>query len=120
MSHGVDGKSQPTRIDERLARVVAERMQVLAAPSRVRILGELRQGPQAVNVLSAAIGMEPSAVSHQLAQLRHMGLVVGERQGRQVVYALHDPHVAELIDQAVFHVEHRRLGVSAAIAQEAS
>ena len=27
-----------------------------------------------------------------------------------VVYALHDSHVADLIDQAVFHVEHLRLG----------
>ncbi|MCZ9337143.1 transcriptional regulator, partial [Streptomyces sp. TRM76130] len=26
--------------------------------------------------------------------------------------ALHDDHVAELLDQAVFHVEHLRLGIS--------
>jgi hypothetical protein len=28
-----------------------------------------------------------------------------------VVYALHDSHVADLLDQAVFHVEHLRLGL---------
>jgi hypothetical protein len=32
------------------------------------------------------------------------------RRGRRIVYALHDPHVADLLDQAVFHVEHVRLG----------
>jgi hypothetical protein len=37
---------------------------------------------------------------------------VGERRGRSVVYALHDHHVAELLDQAVYHVEHLRLGIS--------
>ena len=40
------------------------------------------------------------------------GLVVGERRGRSVVYALHDDHVAGLLDQAVYHVEHLRLGIS--------
>jgi hypothetical protein len=32
--------------------------------------------------------------------------VVGERHGRSVVYALHDSHVAHLLEQAVVHVEH--------------
>jgi len=87
-------------------------MQVLATPSRVQILSLLREGPRSVGELAEGVGMEPSAVSHQLRQLRHLRLVVGERQGRRVIYGLHDPHVAELLDQAVFHVEHLRLGAS--------
>lgn len=110
MSHGAGGRTKAAAIDAELARVVAERMQVLAAPSRVQILGCLKNGPCAVGELADAVGMEPSAVSHQLRQLRYLGLVVGERQGRRVVYALHDAHVAELLDQAVFHVQHLRLG----------
>ncbi len=54
--------------------------------------------------------MEQSAVSHQLRLLRHLGWVVGERRGRRIVYALHDSHVADLLDQAVYHIEHVRLG----------
>jgi hypothetical protein len=42
--------------------------------------------------------------------LRHLGLVIGERRGRKIVYALHDTHVADLLDQAVYHIEHVRLG----------
>jgi DNA-binding transcriptional ArsR family regulator len=109
MSHGVDGQSRPAQIDGELARMVAERMQVLAAPSRVQILGRLKDGPCAVGEIAAAVEMEPSAVSHQLRQLRYLGLVVGRRHGRRIIYALHDPHVAELLDQAVFHVQHLRL-----------
>lgn len=110
MSHGVGGHARPAQIDSELARAVAERMQVLATPSRVQILGRLKDGPCAVGELAEAVGMEASAVSHQLRQLRYLGLVVGERQGRRVVYALHDSHVAELLDQAVFHVQHLSLG----------
>ena len=57
--------------------------------------------------------MEASAVSHQLRSLRQLRLVVGERRGKQVFYALHDSHVAELLDQAVFHVQHLTLGARA-------
>lgn len=109
MTHGVDGTTQPATLDAETARLVAERMQVLSTPSRVQILGRLKEGPCAVGELADAVGMEASAVSHQLRQLRHLGLVVGERRGKQVVYDLHDPHVAELLDQAIFHVQHLRL-----------
>jgi len=110
MSHAVEGKTRRARLDGEMARAVAERMQILATPSRVLILARLREGARSVGELAEAVAMEPSAVSHQLRQLRHLGLVVGERRGKHVVYGLHDPHVAELLDQAVYHVEHVALG----------
>jgi len=119
MSHGVAGQTPSARLDPAVARAVAERMRVLSTPSRVQILGRLKEGACAVGELADAVGMEPSAVSHQLRQLRHLGLVVGERRGKRVIYDLHDPHVAELLDQAVFHVQHLRLGAGRAIGAEA-
>ena len=110
MSHGVAGRTRAASIDHDLARAVAEQMQVLATPSRVLILARLKDGACSVTELADAVEMQPSAVSQQLRQLRHLGLVVGERRGKQVIYGLHDTHVAELLDQAVFHVEHVRLG----------
>jgi len=56
--------------------------------------------------------MESSAVSHQLRVLRHLGLVVGRRDGRRIVYDLHDEHVGELLEQAIGHVEHLRQGLN--------
>jgi ArsR family transcriptional regulator, nickel/cobalt-responsive transcriptional repressor len=112
MGHGVRGKATPAaRIDEQTAAAVATTMQALATPSRLRILGRLREGPAAVSELAAAAGMEQSAVSHQLRMLRHLGLVTGQRTGRTVVYALFDNHVAMLLDEAVYHIEHLHLGV---------
>ena len=110
MSHGVKGRVRRGAIDAQTAHQVANTMQALAAPSRVRILGRLRLGPCSVSELAADVEMEQSAVSHQLRLLRHLRLVVGERQGRRIVYGLHDSHVGVLLDEATFHVEHLRLG----------
>ena len=101
-----------SQLDPGFAGVVAETMQALAAPSRLRILGRLSSGPCSVNELADAVGMEPSAVSHQLRLLRHLGLVVGHREGRRVVYDLYDDHVGELLEQAISHVEHVRAGLA--------
>ncbi len=90
---------------------MAETAQALATASRVRILWRLRESPCSVGELAAAVEMEQSAVSHQLRLLRHLGLVVGDRQGRRIVYSLHDSHVAVLLEEAVFHTEHVRLGL---------
>lgn len=110
MAHGRLRTSE--HLDAGFALSVADTMQALATPSRVRILGRLRAGPASVNELAAAIDMEPSAVSHQLRLLRHLRFVVGDRQGRNVVYDLYDDHVAQLLDEAVAHVEHVQLGLT--------
>src|SRR3954452_19002531 len=111
MAHGQSHRS-PSELDVGFAGVVAETMQALATPSRVRILGRLSRGACSVNDLAEAVGMEPSAVSHQLRLLRHLGLVVGRRDGRRIVYDLYDDHVGELLEQAISHVEHVRAGLA--------
>lgn len=119
MTHGEHGHVVPPVIDAPLARAVAELMQVLAAPSRVQILGRLKEGPCSVGTLAAAVGMESSAVSHQLRSLRQLGLVVGERRGKQIIYGLHDSHLAEFLDQAIFHVQHLTLDARPLLATSA-
>ena len=111
VGHG-GSQHDPAQLDAGFAAVVADTMQALATPSRVLILGRLRAAPCSVSELAGAIGMEPSAVSHQLRLLRHLGLVVGRRDGRRVVYDLYDDHVGELLEQAISHVEHVRAGLA--------
>ena len=110
MAHGVEGQAARSRLTAQDARLVAETMQALATPSRVRILAHLREGPASVGDLAQAVEMEQSAVSQQLRVLRHLGIVIGQRAGKRVIYALHDDHVAALLDEAIFHTEHLRLG----------
>jgi DNA-binding transcriptional ArsR family regulator len=115
MGHGADIPAASavayTRLDAVGAQKVATTLQALATPSRLLILARLREGPLPATELAAEVGMEQSACSHQLRLLRNLGLVTGTRRGRSVVYALYDNHVAELLDQALYHVEHLRLGL---------
>jgi DNA-binding transcriptional ArsR family regulator len=112
MGHGVQGRSTPpAQLDADSAATVAATLQALATPSRLRILTRLRQGACPVTELADAVEMEQSAVSHQLRLLRALGLVTGMRKGRTVVYSLYDNHVAMLLDEAVYHIEHLGRGI---------
>lgn len=110
MGHGVQSRTRAARLDLAAAKSVAETLQALGTPSRLLILGRLREGPATVSQLAADVEMEQSAVSHQLRMLRHLGLVDGQRLGRSVTYSLYDEHVAQLLDQAIYHAEHLRMG----------
>ena len=88
----------------KLSEAVADVMFALSTPSRVRILGLLRERPYTVGELMAALDMEQSAVSHQLRVLREHNLVRATELGRQRVYALSGERVAALLDDAVDHV----------------
>lgn len=110
MGHGVQGRdTPPARLDAVSAAAVADTLQALTAPSRLLILSRLREAPATVTELIEAVGMEQSAISHQLRLLRTMGLVVKHRTGRNITYSLYDNHVASLLDEAVYHAEHLRL-----------
>lgn len=110
MGHGVEGRSRAGPLGATAAKSIATTLQALATPSRLLILDRLRQGPASVTELAEAVAMEQSAVSHQLRLLRNLGLVDGARQGRSITYALYDNHVAQLLDEAIYHAEHLRLG----------
>jgi DNA-binding transcriptional ArsR family regulator len=116
MSHGRD--VDLAFLSTETARAVADTMQALATPSRVRILSRLGAGPCSVSELARDVEMEQPAVSQQLRVLRHLGLVVRERDGRKKIYALHDDHVGVLLAEAVAHTEHLRLGITSHPARE--
>jgi DNA-binding transcriptional ArsR family regulator len=112
MGHGVQGRDTPPAVlDADTAAAVANTLQALATPSRLLILSRLRHAPCSVTELAEAVGMQQPAVSHQLRLLRNLGLVTGTRAGQRIVYSLHDQHVAMLLEQAIYHSEHLRLGL---------
>lgn len=99
----------PPPLNDELAESVAELSQAFATPSRIRILVRLWRASASVSVVAQDIGMEQSAVSHQLRLLRHLNLVTAKREGRTIVYSLRDDHVATMLNEAIYHVEHLRL-----------
>ena len=99
------------------ASAIAELMQALAAPSRVRLLYALRQGEAGVGELSERADVTASAASQQLRILRHLRFVATRREGRAVLYRLHDRHVAALLDEVRNHLDHAALGWTAPVPQ---
>lgn len=70
------------------AQDIARFFQILADPTRVRLVKALADGKWCVSDLVQALEMDQPAVSHQLKYLRKLGLVNWERAGRHVYYTL--------------------------------
>ncbi|MFD4017311.1 metalloregulator ArsR/SmtB family transcription factor [Streptomyces sp. SH5] len=78
----------------------AEFFRMLGHPVRIRVLELLQAGPLPVRDLLAAIEVEPSALSQQLAVLRRSGIVTATREGSTVVYEPAGGDVTELMRAA--------------------
>ncbi|WP_292872602.1 metalloregulator ArsR/SmtB family transcription factor [Microbacterium sp.] len=85
---------------------LAEIMQALASPVRLRILSALRIQPSTVTELGEMLQVGQTTLSNHLRLLRHLSLVSGSRDGRHIHYSLFDDHVTELLDEAIGHLEH--------------
>jgi len=85
---------------EGLRQFKADFFKALAHPMRIRILELLREGPLSVGQLQEAIGTPASSVSQQLAVLRSRNIVVTERRGTTVIYAVRDGELFDLLDVA--------------------
>lgn len=78
----------------------ADFFKAMAHPLRIRILELLAEGEKSVNEIQQLLGSEGSAVSQQLSVLRNKNIVVSEKNGKNVVYALRDQAIIELLDVA--------------------
>lgn len=78
----------------------AEFFKALAHPVRIRLLEVLRGGERSVQELQAALGLDQSIVSQQLAVLRGKRVVTARKEGTTVRYATSDPLVGDLLDVA--------------------
>ena len=107
-AHARRRSGSPLREHESVA--IADLMNALAAPSRVRLLFALREGERSVGDLAADAALTPSAASQQLRILRHLRFVSSRRDGRSTLYRLHDDHVAVLLDEVRNHLDHAGLG----------
>jgi DNA-binding transcriptional ArsR family regulator len=81
-------------------RVKAELFKTLGHPVRIRVLEVLRDGERSVSELIPVIEIEASHLSQQLGVLRRANLVQTRRVGSNVVYAVTNPQIYELLDTA--------------------
>jgi len=90
----------PARVAVELQVFKAEFFKALAHPLRIRILEILRLGEHSVQELQAALRVEQSTVSQQLALLRRQGIVSARKEGTTVRYEISDARVGQLLDVA--------------------
>ena len=79
-----------------------EFLKALAHPLRLRVVDRLgHRGPAPVSQLAVELDATLPELSNGLRQLRDAGIVVAERDGRQMVYALADDRLPALLDKLV-------------------
>jgi DNA-binding transcriptional ArsR family regulator len=83
---------------------LTELFRIFADLTRVRILFSLFESDLCVSDIADVLGMEQSAVSHQLSILKNAKLIGSKREGKENVYFLLDSHVRSIIDQGFEHI----------------
>ncbi len=76
----------------------AQVIKALAHPTRLLIVDELAKGERCVCELTKLVGDDVSTVSKHLSVLKSGGIVVDEKRGQQVFYALRVPCVMKFFD----------------------
>ena len=85
-------------------------LRMLAEPTRLHLLWQLADGPKTVTELTAVAGVPRTVASQHLAKLRLSGLVDTRKDGRHVIYSLHDGHLVRLIRETINLADHRITG----------
>lgn len=94
-----------TKAPEASFESAARMFQVLADPTRAKLLFALAQDELCVCDLAAIVERSRPAVSHQLRVLRDLKLVKYRRQGRMAYYSLADEHVRHFIEDGLRHAQ---------------
>lgn len=83
---------------------LAETFQVLASPTRLRLIEALTRGEMCVCDLAAVSGVSQSAVSHHLRMMRALRLVRYRKESRMAYYRLDDAHIEAVFQMGLEHV----------------
>ena len=102
--------SEDKRIDasDRVFELAAELFSLLATPTRLRIVCELREGEKSVGELLDRLDVSQPNISQHLGTLYRAGVLGRRRAGAQVYYRLGSEH-AQLLCDAV--CAERRLAI---------
>lgn len=84
---------------------LAELFKVFGDSTRIRILTVLFGEEMCVCDIAEALGMNQSAVSHQLRVLKNAKLIKNRKDGKQVFYSLADDHVRTILAMGLEHIE---------------
>ena len=87
---------------------LADLFKIFGDTTRMRILYALWESEMCVCALAEYLGMNQSAISHQLKVLKVSRLVGNRREGKTIYYYLADEHVRTIIGQGYDHLTEER------------
>lgn len=85
---------------------LADLFKVFGDTTRIKIMCALFEEEMCVCDIAALLGMNQSAISHQLRVLKQARLVKYRKEGKSVYYSLDDEHVKNIFDQGFNHISH--------------
>ena len=88
-----------------------EALRILGNPLRMRILEELLKGSRCVTKIAEKLGVSQPAVTQHIRALERLNLVVGERKGNRIHYAINQSGLEELkkfLSQLISNLEPRK------------
>lgn len=90
----------PAPLELAEARALAELLQALSDPARLRILSALDVACVPVGAIVEATGLRQPTVSHHLRILRDRGVVRAERRGTHIYYCAASESLHPVLDAA--------------------
>ncbi len=83
---------------------IAELFKIFGDSTRIKILFALLNKSLSVSEMVELLGIQQSAISHQLRILKENHLVRFERVGKLNVYSLSDDHVSSILSMGLEHI----------------
>lgn len=83
---------------------LSERFKLFGDSTRIKILFSLLDRELCVCAIAELLGMNQSAISHQLKTLKNAHLVGNRREGKTIYYYLADDHVKTIIAHGFDHL----------------
>jgi DNA-binding transcriptional ArsR family regulator len=105
----------PHPLPDDLVELIARRLRLIAEPTRIRLLDQLRDGEQSVNSLAAAMGAGQQNVSKHLTALAEAGVLARRKDGNHVYYRIADASVLGLCEQVCGSLEQQLHALTATI-----
>jgi ArsR family transcriptional regulator, lead/cadmium/zinc/bismuth-responsive transcriptional repressor len=91
--------------NERIVHEIADFFKLFGDPTRIKILFALGASELCVGDIASLLGMNHSAVSHQLRLLSRSRLIRSRKTGKNVYYSISDKHIKNVLAQGFEHIQ---------------
>ena len=82
-------------------RDITEFFSVFSHETRLKLISLLSISPLSVGEIGRALKLNQTTVSHQLRILKDRHIIVGTRRGKEIIYAIANDGINEILFQAV-------------------